>query len=120
MPRLLLPTRLVLLRPHSSSSSSTLRVASPSPLPIRTIQSSAVRFTLKESRDKEGIEEDIEHHKQDLLKKQEEGKGHWKEELASESESVVKADRGDVKATPEDIKKLQDETVGKVNSGEKA
>lgn len=39
--------------------------------------------------DKEGIEKDIEHHKQDQLKKQQEGKGHWKEELASESESSV-------------------------------
>ncbi len=39
--------------------------------------------------DKEGIESDIEHHKQDQLKKQEEGKNHWKEELASESESAV-------------------------------
>jgi hypothetical protein len=30
-----------------------------------------------------------EHHKQDQLKKQKEGKGHWKPELASNSEEAV-------------------------------
>jgi hypothetical protein len=39
--------------------------------------------------DHEGRAEDVEHHKQDLLKKQKEGKGHWKDELASNSESIV-------------------------------
>lgn len=37
----------------------------------------------------EGVEHEIEHHKQDQLKKKEEGKNHWKEELASDSESMV-------------------------------
>ena len=32
---------------------------------------------------------DIDHHKNDQLKKQEEGKGHWKKELSSNSESAV-------------------------------
>lgn len=32
---------------------------------------------------------EVEEHKQDLLKKQKEGKGHWKEPLASDSESIV-------------------------------
>ncbi|KIN01430.1 hypothetical protein OIDMADRAFT_29099 [Oidiodendron maius Zn] len=32
-------------------------------------------------------------HKQDLLRKQKEGKGHWKPELASDSEEAVAADR---------------------------
>ncbi|KAH6656385.1 hypothetical protein BKA67DRAFT_154259 [Truncatella angustata] len=47
-----------------------------------------------------------ERHKQDLLKKQKDGQGHWKPELASNAEEAIKADRsGD-----EDIKSLQDRT----------
>ncbi|KAF2656524.1 hypothetical protein K491DRAFT_715287 [Lophiostoma macrostomum CBS 122681] len=59
----------------------------------------------------EGRSEEIENHKQDLLQKQKDGKGHWKEQLASDSESIVKADRGEVDASAETIKKLQDETA---------
>ena len=33
---------------------------------------------------------EVEEHKQDLLKKQKAGKGHWKEPLASDSESIVR------------------------------
>jgi len=40
--------------------------------------------------DTEGRAEEIEHHKQDALKKQKDGKGHWKDELASSSESIVR------------------------------
>lgn len=32
---------------------------------------------------------EIDYHKEDQLKKQKEGKGHWKKELASNSESAV-------------------------------
>lgn len=32
---------------------------------------------------------DIDHHKLDQLNKQKEGKGHWKRELGSNSESAV-------------------------------
>ena len=39
--------------------------------------------------DKEDVEEEIEHHKQDQLKKKMDGKNHWTDELASESESIV-------------------------------
>jgi hypothetical protein len=34
---------------------------------------------------------EIDHHKDDQLNKQKEGKGHWKEELASNSESAVRS-----------------------------
>jgi len=37
----------------------------------------------------EGRAEQAEAHKQDQLQKQREGKGHWKDELASDSESIV-------------------------------
>lgn len=41
--------------------------------------------------DKEGVEHEIEHHKQDQLRRQKEGDDpHWKEQLASESESAVR------------------------------
>jgi len=59
----------------------------------------------------EGRAEEIEHHKQDALKKQKDGKGHWKDELASSSESIIKADRGDVEASDDTIKKLQEESA---------
>ena len=39
--------------------------------------------------DKEDVKEEIEHHKQDQLNKTLDGKNHWTEELASESESIV-------------------------------
>jgi len=59
----------------------------------------------------EGRAEEIDTHKADLLKKQKEGKGEWKEPLASDSESIVKADRGEVEASEETIKQLQEETA---------
>ncbi|TKA71988.1 hypothetical protein B0A49_07372 [Cryomyces minteri] len=59
----------------------------------------------------EGRAEEAEHHKQDQLKKQKEGKRHWKDELASDSESIIKAERGEIDASQDTIKKLQDETA---------
>jgi hypothetical protein len=38
------------------------------------------------------------------------GNGHWKEELASQSESIVKAERGGIETNEETIRKLQEET----------
>ncbi|KAI0131143.1 hypothetical protein F4814DRAFT_157501 [Daldinia grandis] len=59
---------------------------------------------------------DPEKHKQDLLAKHKEGKGHWKPELASDSEEAVKADRHggngkeDVAALQERTKRAAEET----------
>ena len=39
---------------------------------------------------KEGRAEEIQAEKEDSLKKHKEGKGHWKDELASDSESIVR------------------------------
>ncbi|KAK1639352.1 hypothetical protein BDP81DRAFT_420814 [Colletotrichum phormii] len=50
-----------------------------------------------------------EKHKQDSLSKQKQGKGHWKPELASDSEEAIKADRDE----SIDPKKLQEKTAGK-------
>lgn len=52
---------------------------------------------------------DPEKHKQDLLSKQKSGKGHWKPELASDSEEAVKADRAGGESK-EDIAALQNRT----------
>ncbi|CAF9928153.1 MAG: hypothetical protein HETSPECPRED_006756 [Heterodermia speciosa] len=53
---------------------------------------------------------DIDNHKNDQLKKQEEGKGHWKRELGSNSESAIKADRHEIDDASKDIDALQKET----------
>ncbi|KAK7535981.1 uncharacterized protein J3D65DRAFT_626997 [Phyllosticta citribraziliensis] len=73
-------------------------------------QTSALRMVGKESAlNQEGRAEEAEAHKQEGLKNQREGKGHWKDELASDSESAVKADRGEVDASKDTIQKLQKE-----------
>ncbi len=38
------------------------------------------------------------------------GKGEWKEELATESESMIKAERSEIETNDETIRKLQEET----------
>ncbi|KAF1953301.1 hypothetical protein CC80DRAFT_144905 [Byssothecium circinans] len=74
--------------------------------------SSVVRAAGKESTlHHEGRADEVEEKKQDLLKKQKEGKGHWEEGLASDSESIVKADRGEAESSEETIKKLQEEAT---------
>jgi len=62
------------------------------PVQARMFGVSAARF-LKES-DRDPADPDAnERHKQDQLQKQKEGRGHWKPELASDSEEAVSADR---------------------------
>ncbi|RKF78180.1 hypothetical protein GcC1_058013 [Golovinomyces cichoracearum] len=51
---------------------------------------------------------DCERHKQDTIKKQKEGKGHWKPELASNSEEAIAADRSQ---RDESIEELQKRTA---------
>lgn len=89
---------------------SALTRASPSPLlasslPRRTLSTTPSRL-LKES--SEADPEANERHKQDSIAKQKQGKGHWKPELASNSEESIKADR----APKSDMKTLQEETKG--------
>jgi len=63
---------------------------------------------------------EYEKHKQDLLKKQKEGKGHWKPELASASEEAVAADRHEHSDHSEKgIKELQEKTVKDVEEKHK-
>ncbi|KAF3071001.1 putative mitochondrial carrier protein pet8 protein [Daldinia childiae] len=84
----------------------------------RTFTTSSVNLSYKES--SHGSEtHDPEKHKQDLLAKHKEGKGHWKPELASDSEEAVKADRhgGGGK---EDIAALQERTKSAAEETSKA
>ncbi|RYO86526.1 hypothetical protein DL766_003029 [Monosporascus sp. MC13-8B] len=74
----------------------------------RTFTSSPASLAYKESSHNDDSR-DPEKHKQDMLTKQKEGKGHWKPELASDSEEAIKADRARGRGE-EDIAKLQERT----------
>ncbi|RVD84969.1 uncharacterized protein DFL_003305 [Arthrobotrys flagrans] len=50
--------------------------------------------------------EKLEGLKRDSLKEQKDGKGRWNEELATDSEAFVKAERLEIKATCKEIEKL--------------
>ncbi|KAF3912395.1 hypothetical protein AA313_de0209247 [Arthrobotrys entomopaga] len=49
-------------------------------------------------------------HKHISLQQQKDGKGEWHENLASDSEAFIKAEREEITATGEEIQKLQKET----------
>lgn len=53
---------------------------------------------------------DYDHHKQDSLAKQKKGSGHWKPELASDSEEAVRADRASKENLAEKMDALQERT----------
>ncbi|KAK3204099.1 hypothetical protein GRF29_106g1720362 [Pseudopithomyces chartarum] len=75
---------------------------------------SALRMSGKETHlHDEGRAAEVEKTKADQLKKQKEGKGHWEEGLASDSESIIKADRAEDPSVSSEqtIKKLQEETA---------
>lgn len=100
------------LRIPSSTFRSTLL---PSVHSRRTLTSTARRF-LKEDADRSP--EQIEKKKQEQLKKQERGEGHWHEELGSQSESHIAADRQEVKDHGSHMEDLQKETAKKGEKGE--
>lgn len=62
--------------------------------------------------------EELEQKKQEQLKKQEKGEGHWHEELASQSEAKIAADKQDVKDHDKHMSDLQKETAKKGEKGE--
>ncbi|CAG8973245.1 hypothetical protein HYALB_00000004 [Hymenoscyphus albidus] len=67
---------------------------------------------LKES-DRDNPSRDPEKHKQDQLAKQKEGKGHWKPELASDSEEAITADRSHQNESIEDLQEKTKEYADK-------
>ncbi|KAM0256511.1 hypothetical protein ACHAQJ_004922 [Trichoderma viride] len=71
--------------------------------------SATKRLGLKESSNQTNVDYDL--HKKDSLAKQKKGSGHWKPELASDSEEAVKADRASREGTPaERMEALQERT----------
>jgi predicted secreted protein len=74
--------------------------------PLRTFTSSRPTF-IKEGGNRTPAE--LEAAKQDQLKEQAEGKGRWREDLASRGESNIKADKEEVKDHGEHMKELQEE-----------
>ncbi|KAF5690752.1 hypothetical protein CEK26_012965 [Fusarium fujikuroi] len=92
----------------SARSMMALRTAHTSKITIgRGFFTTSTRLGLKESSTQTDV--DYDKHKQDSLRKQKEGNGHWKPELASDSEEAVKADRSDIDPA-KDIKNLQERT----------
>jgi hypothetical protein len=57
--------------------------------PARTFTISSVRALKETDRDSPDLAEKNEMHKQDSTQKAKAGKGHWKPELASDSEEAV-------------------------------
>jgi hypothetical protein len=85
-------------------------------LTVRRTISTTPRLYIKE--DASRSPEQIEKKKQEQLKKQEKGDGHWHEELASSSESHVAADRDNVQDHDSHMSKLQEETKKKGEKGD--
>ncbi|KAG6006027.1 hypothetical protein E4U21_007453 [Claviceps maximensis] len=73
------------------------------PLRCRLL-STGPRLGLKESSSQTDV--DYDKHKRDSLAKQKKGRGHWKPELASDSEEAVRADQ----SAEEDFQTLQERT----------
>ncbi|KJZ78825.1 hypothetical protein HIM_01598 [Hirsutella minnesotensis 3608] len=78
--------------------------------------STSARLGLKESSSQTDV--DYDKHKQDSLSKQRKGTGHWKPELASDSEEAIKADRSH--SGKEDVAKLQERTKRAAEESSKA
>ncbi|KAH8601304.1 hypothetical protein B0O99DRAFT_501660 [Bisporella sp. PMI_857] len=83
----------------------------------RAFHASSIR-SLKES-DRHDPEQaaNNEKHKQDSVSKSKEGKGHWKPELASDSEEAIAADRG--QGSSGSVEELQKRTVEHVEKKHK-
>jgi hypothetical protein len=62
--------------------------------------------------------EQLEEVKQDQLREQKEGKGRWREDLASRGESNIAADKEDVKDHGKHMEELQKEGAKKGEKGE--
>ncbi|KAL1646163.1 hypothetical protein SLS61_007974 [Didymella pomorum] len=86
-----------------------------SPITRRAL-STTPRMAIKE--DGNRTPEELEQKKQEQLKEQKEGKGRWREDLASSGESNIAADKQNVKDHDSHIKELQQEGAKKGEKGE--
>ena len=73
-------------------------------------------MAIKEDADR--TPEQLEQAKQEQLKEQKEGKGRWREDLASHGESNIAADRQQVHDHDQHIKELQQEGKEKGEKGD--
>ncbi|TVY41326.1 hypothetical protein LSUB1_G001815 [Lachnellula subtilissima] len=73
--------------------------------PSRAFTSSSMRALKESDRHNPDAAEANEKHKQDQLQKQKDGKGHWKPELASDSEEAITADRHEGHGSIEEMQK---------------
>lgn len=92
-----------------------MRPLSLSTVPRRTLTTTP-RLFIKE--DANRSPEQVERAKQDQLKEQEQGKGRWREDLASAGESNIAADKEKVHDHDSHMKDLQKETAKKGESGD--
>jgi len=93
---------------------STLAAAAARPaVASRTFMASSVRALKESDRHNPDQAETNDRHKQDTLQKQKDGKGHWKPELASDSEEAVAADRQSKNDSIEEMQKKTAEHVEK-------
>ncbi|KAF2720631.1 hypothetical protein K431DRAFT_346940 [Polychaeton citri CBS 116435] len=102
-----------ILRQTVSKSSMLCRQQTPVTMALkRSIATSRPLLAGKESAlNEEGRAAEAEKLKQDQLRKKEKGEQHWEEGLASDSESIAKADRDELKNSGETISKLQEESA---------
>ncbi|GES60223.1 hypothetical protein M752DRAFT_278203 [Aspergillus terreus] len=89
-----------------------LQTAKPAPYTaLSSFHSSSVRPGLKESdHNRDNLDHVYESEKQEQLKSSKEGKAKWKQELASNSEASVKADRGETDSDSKDFNEMQQKT----------
>jgi len=81
-------------------------------VPARTFGQTSVRALKESDRHNPDAAESNEKHIKDGLQKQKDGKGHWKPELASDSEEAVAADRHEHNDHSEEgLKELQKKTA---------
>jgi hypothetical protein len=85
------------------------------PLSYRTFTTTP-RTAIKEDADRSP--EQLEQIKQDQLKEQKEGKGRWREDLASHGESNIAADKESVSNHDKHMKELQQEGAEKGEKGQ--
>ncbi|KAF1925929.1 uncharacterized protein M421DRAFT_423216 [Didymella exigua CBS 183.55] len=96
---------------------SALRPITSSFSPItRRALSTTPRMAIKEDGNRTAGE--LEQKKQEQLKEQKEGKGRWREDLASSGESNIAADKQNVTDHDSHIKDLQQEGKQKSEKGE--
>ncbi|KAK8039885.1 hypothetical protein PG993_008296 [Apiospora rasikravindrae] len=102
----------------TAAARSVAAAASRQTLAQRTIATTSILRHKEDSHHGDGHNQ--EKHKADLLNKHKDGKGHWKPELASNSEEAVKADRSTGGSSKEEMSKLQEQTKKSAEETHKA